>query len=126
MGTDRETERESKGIRGIIGMMGGVKSACSTTAMRSRGCRQMNTSPPKKTNTDMMRKEQNRMVGEQKKKGGCGRRRWRGCGVVGGIRFRDTEDTVRVTLTVAAVRIFVRFDANEGKKWRLMIYVGSH
>lgn len=40
------------GIRGIIGIVGGVRSACSTTAMRSRGCRQMNP-----TTTDMRRKE---------------------------------------------------------------------
>lgn len=42
-------ERESRGqrIRGIIDRLGGVKSACSTTAMRSRGCRQMHTNHPK-------------------------------------------------------------------------------
>lgn len=37
------SKRGWQGIRGIIGMVGGVKSACSTTTVRGRGCRQMET-----------------------------------------------------------------------------------
>lgn len=62
------TNREGEGqrIRGIIDMLGGVKSACSTTAIRSRGCRQMHRNLQKaqtrvqKTTTKISGRKENR------------------------------------------------------------------
>lgn len=102
----KRQEEEGGGIRGIIGIVGGVRSACSTTAMRSRGCRQMTSPPPLQLQT--WREKNYNNWWEQKwreiVKGDGEGDVWVGDNTV---RFMDTDETVRVVLTLAAVIVCV-------------------